>query len=42
VTLAIKAFAEKDVAAGTSAADGEIPTQLRTDRRGLLRRRAKT
>jgi pilus assembly protein CpaE len=41
VTLAIKAFAEKDVAAGTSTADGEIPTQLRTDRRGLLRRRAK-
>jgi pilus assembly protein CpaE len=42
VTLAIKAFAERDVAAGSSHADGEIPSQLRTDRRGLLRRRART
>jgi pilus assembly protein CpaE len=42
VTLAIKAFAEKDIAAGQPSADGDIPSQLRTDRRGLLRRRAKT
>jgi pilus assembly protein CpaE len=42
VTLAIKAFAERDVAAGSPTADEDIPAQLRTDRRGLLRRRAKT
>jgi pilus assembly protein CpaE len=42
VTMAIKAFAEKDVAAGSTSADGDIPTQLRSDRRGLLRRRART
>jgi pilus assembly protein CpaE len=42
VTLAIKAFAERDIAAGGPTPDGEIPSQLRTDRRGLLRRRART
>jgi pilus assembly protein CpaE len=42
VTLAIKAFAERDIAAGGPTPDGDIPSQLRTDRRGLLRRRART
>jgi pilus assembly protein CpaE len=42
VTLAIKAFAENDIAAGSAIPGDEIPTGLRTDRRGLLRRKAKT
>jgi pilus assembly protein CpaE len=42
VSQAIKLFAERHVAAGTATAEDEIPSQLRTDRRGLLRRRAKT
>lgn len=41
VSLAIKSFAERNIAAGTGTED-EIPTELRTDRRNLLRRRAKT
>ena len=46
VSQSIKAFAEKCLSAPSShgpvAADGPIPDQLRTDRRGLLRRRSKT
>jgi pilus assembly protein CpaE len=42
VSQAIKLFGERHVAAGTASADGDIPSGLRTDRRGLLRRRAKT
>ncbi len=43
VSLAIKAFAENNLAAAFSAAsDGNIPTELRSDRRGLLRRKSKT
>lgn len=42
VSLAIKLFAERQVAAGSAANEEEIPGRLRTDRRGLLRRRAKT
>ena len=41
VSAAIKAFAERNIAAGGPAADDDIPQELRTDRRGLLRRRAK-
>jgi pilus assembly protein CpaE len=41
VSVAIKLFAERNVAAGTATAEGEIPSELRTDRRGLLRRRAR-
>lgn len=41
VSVAIKAFAEHNIAAGGSVADDDIPQGLRTDRRGLLRRRAK-
>jgi pilus assembly protein CpaE len=40
VSLAIEAFAERNVAAAASA-EKEIPTGLRTDRRGLLRRRTR-
>jgi pilus assembly protein CpaE len=42
VSLAIKAFAENDVAAGTTSGEPGIPTGLRTDRRGLLRRKSRT
>ena len=43
VSQAIKLFGERHVAAGTSSAENDIPTGLRTDRRsGLLRRRTKT
>jgi pilus assembly protein CpaE len=43
VSQAIRLFGERHVAAGTSSAENDIPTGLRTDRRsGLLRRRAKT
>ena len=42
VTLAIKAFAENDIAAGFSTPGDDIRNDLRTDRRGLLRRKAKT
>jgi len=42
VTLAIKAFAENDIAAGSSTPGDDILHELRTDRRGLLRRKAKT
>ena len=42
VTLAIKAFAENDIAAGSSTPGDDILSELRTDRRGLLRRKAKT
>jgi pilus assembly protein CpaE len=42
VSQAIKLFGERHVAAGTASADNEIPSGLRTDRRGRLRRRAKT
>ena len=42
VTLAIKAFAERNVAAGATLSEDHIPTELRTDRRGLLRRKTKT
>jgi pilus assembly protein CpaE len=42
VSLAIKDFAETDIAAGTSSPGDDIPNELRTDRRGLLRRKAKT
>jgi pilus assembly protein CpaE len=45
VSLAIKAFAERNVAANTATATSDassIPSELRTDRRGLLRRRART
>jgi len=42
VSMAIKAFAENDVAAGQSLSEGSIPSGLRADRRGLLRRKSKT
>jgi pilus assembly protein CpaE len=42
VSLAIKAFAENHVAAGSTSPAGGIPSGARTDRRGLLRRRTKT
>ncbi|MGZ4589852.1 MAG: AAA family ATPase [Actinomycetes bacterium] len=42
VSQAIKLFAERQVAAGTATSEDEIPSELRTDRRGLLRRRART
>lgn len=41
VSAAIRAFAERNIAATLAAVDDDIPTGLRTDRRGLLRRRAK-
>jgi pilus assembly protein CpaE len=40
VSLAIKAFAERYVVAAGGGED-EAPSDLRTDRRGLLRRRAR-
>jgi pilus assembly protein CpaE len=42
VSMAIKAFAENYVAAGSATSEESIPTGLRSDRRGLLRRKAKT
>lgn len=42
VTLAIKSFAERNVAVGAALSEDHIPTELRTDRRGLLRRKSKT
>jgi pilus assembly protein CpaE len=43
VSVAIKIFAERSVAAGSSTSgDHSIPTDLRQDRRGLLRRKAKS
>ena len=41
VSLAIKHFAEKQIFAQTRP-DSSIPTELRTDRRGFMRRKAKT
>jgi pilus assembly protein CpaE len=41
VSQAIKSFAERHVAAIAANAEGEGSTELRADRRGLLRRRAK-
>lgn len=41
VSLAIKQFAEKHVLTGQHS-ESSIPPELRTDRRGLLRRKAKT
>ncbi len=41
VSLAIKQFAEKQIATQTRP-DASIPTELRTDRRGFMRRKAKT
>jgi len=42
VTVAIRNFAERDIAAGVGPADDGILQELRADRRGLLRRRART
>jgi pilus assembly protein CpaE len=42
VSMAIKAFAENYVAVGSATSQESIPTGLRSDRRGLLRRKAKT
>jgi pilus assembly protein CpaE len=42
VSLAIKAFAERYVVPAATAAGDEAPSTLRADRRGVLRRRAKT
>ena len=42
VSVAIKNFAERNVAAGSPGNDDDIPTELRSDRRGMLRRKAKT
>jgi len=42
VTVAIKNFAERDIAVSKGPAEDGIRPDLRTDRRGLLRRRAKT
>ena len=39
VSVAIKNFAERDVALGSPSGEAGIPAELRTDRRGLLRRR---
>lgn len=41
VSAAIKSFAERNIAAGGPPTGEEVPKELRTDRRGLLRRRAK-
>ena len=42
VSMAIKSFAERNVAVTLGGNEEGIPSELRTDRRGLLRRRAKT
>jgi pilus assembly protein CpaE len=43
VSVAIKTFAERNVAASSmTAGDDNIPSELRADRRGLLRRKAKS
>ena len=42
VSLAIKQFAERQIATQTARPDASIPTELRTDRRGFMRRKAKT
>ena len=42
VSLAIKAFAEHDVALGFLPIEDQIPSGLRSDRRGLLRRKSRT
>lgn len=42
VSMAIKGFAERNIAASNTTTDDDIPTELRTDRRSILRRRAKT
>jgi pilus assembly protein CpaE len=42
VSQAIKAFAEREVVTQGSAGAGDILPDLRTDRRGVLRRKAKT
>jgi len=42
VSQAIKAFAERQVVTQGSSATGDIPPELRTDRRSVLRRKAKT
>jgi pilus assembly protein CpaE len=42
VSLAIKQFAERQIAGQTARPDASIPTELRSDRRGFMRRKAKT
>lgn len=42
VSAAIRAFADQHVATAVRAAEAPIPADLRRDRRGLLRRRAKS
>jgi len=42
VSQAIKAFAERQVATQGNGGSSDIPPELRTDRRGVLRRKAKT
>jgi hypothetical protein len=42
VSQAIKAFAERQVATQAGAGGSDILPELRTDRRGVLRRKAKT
>jgi pilus assembly protein CpaE len=42
VSQSIKAFAEQQVAAAAAASGPDIPAELRSDRRGRLRRKAKT
>lgn len=42
VSVAVKSFAEQNVAGSTSHVEDQIPTELRTDRRGFLRRKVKT
>ena len=42
VSVAIREFAERDIAAGASTVAAKVPQPLRNDRRGFLRRRAKT
>ena len=42
VSVAIREFAERDIAAGASPVAAKVPQPLRNDRRGFLRRRAKT
>ncbi|MFZ0324284.1 MAG: AAA family ATPase [Actinomycetes bacterium] len=42
VSQSIKQFAEQHIAVASASADSSIPADLRSDRRGFLRRKAKT
>jgi len=42
VSVSIRQFAEQNIAALVPTNENQIPAELRTDRRGFLRRKAKT